>query len=272
MSPSELISNFLTSLFSKIAFNKEKGWVLFLAKLSSLVFYSGVLIAVLNLLLFLSLSVRLKRFDSVIIMAVLIVLYPVLFHGWKNIVDLMEKGLVFRGRFALPDPLRVSVEAVLLVSSVATLVAGLFWGISGGNILPVAAGILGAFFFYQWFSAIVNPSTIGISFDNVSSGETPLVFPDWLILKFLMFYLFVVELSIVGMIVTPLVMVVDLIRAWSAKAPGVVYETALAHQGMWIGSLVIPVMGYFVVQGWIFGWDLLRKIWIKAKEDVDEAS
>lgn len=270
MNPSESMANFLNHLFLKVAFKKEKGWITFIEKVSPFVFYSGILTTILNVFLFLSLAVRLKRFDAVIIMVVLVVLYPVLFYGWKNIVDLMERDLVFKRRFALPDPLRTSAEAVLLGLSLATLVAGLFWGISTSNILMVVLGIIGAFFLYQWFSAMVNPSTIGISFSNTSLKDTPLVFPDWLILKFLMFYLFVVELSIIGMVITPFVMAVDLIRAWSVKAPIVVYETALTHQGIWIGSLVVPVVGYFILQGWIFGWELLKRIWVRAKEDIDE--
>lgn len=268
MNLSELMANFLNQLFSRIALQKEKAWILFIAKMSPLVFYSGALMTIVNLFLFLSLAVRLKRFDAVIIMVVLVFLYPILFYGWKSVIELMEKD--FKRCFALPDSLRISVEAILLGLSLTTLIAGLFWGVSTGNILPVVAGILGAFFLYQWFSAMVYPTTVGISFENISSEKAPLVFPDWLILKFLMFYLFMVELSIVGMLIIPFVMAVDLIRTWSVKTPGMIYEAALIHQGIWIGSLVIPVMGYFMLQGWIFGWELLKRIWIRAKEDIDE--
>ncbi|MCX7822627.1 MAG: hypothetical protein N2260_04185 [Syntrophobacterales bacterium] len=274
MNPSldSTLSNFLESLFLKISFKKENLWISLVKKASPLVFHLGIAITVINLFLFLSLAIRLKSLDTMFVLAILVALYPVFFFSWRNILDLLEKELSYQKDFTLPDPLRKSIGAILLGLSFATLFGGLLWGISSGNVIVVVSGVLGAFLFYQWFSAMFYPSTIGISFRDASFDETPLVFLDWLILKLLVFYLFIVELSVIGMAVTPFVIIVDLIRAWSVKSPRVIYEMALIHQGIWVGSLMFPVIGYFMFQGWVFVWNLPKRIWIKSKEDINEKS
>jgi hypothetical protein len=119
------------------------------------------------------------------------------------------------------------------------------------------------------------PECIGISFEEPPPKSVPLIFIDWLILKFLVFFVFLVELSVAAMVIAPFVLAIDIIRAWSFKTPAVIYVTAIFHQGIWIGALVIPLVGYFCLQWWIFGWELLKRIWIKTfecrqKEVIDE--
>lgn len=265
-SVSEKVVEILQSVLPKIAVKKENIWLSSLNRASPLMFYLATAIAVINVFLFLSLAIRMSRFDPVIILVLFTVLYPLLFSTWKNLIAWLDTSSFFKRSFALPSALLNSISSLVLALCAASLVGGLVWGISTGSVVVVIVGFITSLFLYQLFSVLMSPECLGISFEEPSRNSVPLIFVDWLILKLLMLFLFMVEISIVAMAITPFVLAIDLIRAWSFKTPGLVYTAALFHQGLWIGALVIPLVGYFALLGWIFGWELLKRIWDKTFE------
>jgi hypothetical protein len=168
--------------------------------------------------------------------------------------------------------LRIAIGAVLFGLCLIAVLGGLVWSILIGNLLVFLIGIIAGFLFYQWSSVMIYPATIEIKFENTVVQNSVLIFPDWLILKVLVLYLFCVELSILAVFVTPFVFIVDIIRAWNVTLSNVpfLYATSLMHQGIWTGALVSPLVGYVLLQGWIFLWEVLKKVWSNRRDDKEE--
>jgi len=259
-------------LLSKLVVRKEKIWISWLERASPLVWYVGALLSFLNIILFLSFAVRLKRLDPVFALIILVGLYPLLYLVWKNTVDFIGKSQIFKKSLFIPDLLRIAIGAVLFGLCLIAVLGGLVWSILIGNLLVFLIGIIAGFLFYQWSSVMIYPATIEIKFENTVVQNSVLIFPDWLILKVLVLYLFCVELSILAVFVTPFVFIVDIIRAWNVTLSNVpfLYATSLMHQGIWTGALVSPLVGYVLLQGWIFLWEVLKKVWSNPRNDKEE--
>jgi len=259
-------------LLSKLVVRKEKIWISWLERASPLVWYVGALLSFLNIILFLSFAVRLKRLDPVFALIILVGLYPLLYLVWKNTVDFIGKSQIFKKSLFIPDLLRIAIGAVLFGLCLIAVLGGLVWSILIGNLLVFLIGIIAGFLFYQWSSVMIYPATIEIKFENTVVQNSVLIFPDWLILKVLVLYLFCVELSILAVFVTPFVFIVDIIRAWNVTLSNVpfLYATSLMHQGIWTGALVSPLVGYVLLQGWIFLWEVLKKVWSNRRDDKEE--
>ena len=259
-------------LLSKLVVRKEKIWISWLERASPLVWYVGALLSFLNIILFLSFAVRLKRLDPVFALIILVGLYPLLYLVWRNTVDFIGKSQIFKKSLFIPDLLRIAIGAVLFGLCLIAVLGGLVWSILIGNLLVFLVGIIAGFLFYQWSSVMVYPATIEIKFENTVVQNSVLIFPDWLILKVLVLYLFCVELSILAVFVTPFVFIVDIIRAWNVTLSNVpfLYATSLMHQGIWTGALVFPLVGYVLLQGWIFLWEVLKKVWSNRRDDKEE--
>jgi hypothetical protein len=258
-------------LLSKLVVRKEKIWISWLERASPLVWYVGALLSFLNIILFLSFAVRLKRLDPVFALIILVGLYPLLYLVWKNTVDFIGKSQIFKKSLFIPDLLRIAIGAVLFGLCLIAVLGGLVWSILIGNLLVFLVGIIAGFLFYQWSSVMIYPATIEIKFENTVVQNSVLIFPDWLILKVLVLYLFCVELSILAVFVTPFVFIVDIIRAWNVTLSNVpfLYATSLMHQGIWTGALVSPLVGYVLLQGWIFLWEVLKKVWSNRRDDKE---
>lgn len=258
-------------LLSKLVVRKEKIWISWLERASPLVWYVGALLSFLNIILFLSFAVRLKRLDPVFALIILVGLYPLLYLVWKNTVDFIGKSQIFKKSLFIPDLLRIAIGAVLFGLCLIAVLGGLVWSILIGNLLVFLIGIIAGFLFYQWSSVMIYPATIEIKFENTVVQNSVLIFPDWLILKVLVLYLFCVELSILAVFVTPFVFIVDIIRAWNVTLSNVpfLYATSLMHQGIWTGALVSPLVGYVLLQGWIFLWEVLKKVWSNPRNDKE---
>lgn len=259
-------------LLSKLVVRKEKIWISWLERASPLVWYVGALLSFLNIILFLSFAVRLKRLDPVFALIILVGLYPLLYLVWRNTVDFIGKSQIFKKSLFIPDLLRIAIGAVLFGLCLIAVLGGLVWSILIGNLLVFLIGIIAGFLFYQWSSVMIYPATIEIKFENTVVQNSVLIFPDWLILKVLVLYLFCVELSILAVFVTPFVFIVDIIRAWNVTLSNVpfLYATSLMHQGIWTGALVSPLVGYVLLQGWIFLWEVLKKVWSNPRNDKEE--
>jgi hypothetical protein len=259
-------------LLSKLVVRKEKIWISWLERASPLVWYVGALLSFLNIILFLSFAVRLKRLDPVFVLIILVGLYPLLYLAWRNTVDFIGKSQIFKKSLFIPDLLRIAIGAVLFGLCLIAVLGGLVWSILIGNLLVFLVGIIAGFLFYQWSSVMIYPATIEIKFENTVVQNSVLIFPDWLILKVLVLYLFCVELSILAVFVTPFVFIVDIIRAWNVTLSNVpfLYATSLMHQGIWTGALVFPLVGYVLLQGWIFLWEVLKKVWSNRRDDKEE--
>jgi len=259
-------------LLSKLVVRKEKIWISWLERASPLVWYVGALLSFLNIILFLSFAVRLKRLDPVFVLIILVGLYPLLYLAWRNTVDFIGKSQIFKKSLFIPDLLRIAIGAVLFGLCLIAVLGGLVWSILIGNILVLLGGIVAGLLFYQWSSVMIYPATIEIKFENTVVQNSVLIFPDWLILKVLVLYLFCVELSILAVFVTPFVFIVDIIRAWNVTLSNVpfLYATSLMHQGIWTGALVFPLVGYVLLQGWIFLWEVLKKVWSNRRDDKEE--
>jgi len=259
-------------LLSKLVVRKEKIWISWLERASPLVWYVGALLSFLNIILFLSFAVRLKRLDPVFALIILVGLYPLLYLAWRNTVDFIGKSQIFKKSLFIPDLLRIAIGAVLFGLCLIAVLGGLVWSILIGNLLVFLVGIIAGFLFYQWSSVMIYPATIEIKFENTVVQNSVLIFPDWLILKVLVLYLFCVELSILAVFVTPFVFIVDIIRAWNVTLSNVpfLYATSLMHQGIWTGALVFPLVGYVLLQGWIFLWEVLKKVWSNRRDDKEE--
>jgi hypothetical protein len=259
-------------LLSKLVVRKEKIWISWLERASPLVWYVGALLSFLNIILFLSFAVRLKRLDPVFALIILVGLYPLLYLAWRNTVDFIGKSQIFKKSLFIPDLLRIAIGAVLFGLCLIAVLGGLVWSILIGNLLVFLIGIIAGFLFYQWSSVMIYPATIEIKFENTVVQNSVLIFPDWLILKVLVLYLFCVELSILAVFVTPFVFIVDIIRAWNVTLSNVpfLYATSLMHQGIWTGALVSPLVGYVLLQGWIFLWEVLKKVWSNRRDDKEE--
>jgi hypothetical protein len=259
-------------LLSKLVVRKEKIWISWLERASPLVWYAGALLSFLNIILFLSFAVRLKRLDPVFALIILVGLYPLLYLAWRNTVDFIVKSQIFKKSLFIPDLLRIAIGAVLFGLCLIAVLGGLVWSILIGNLLVFLIGIIAGFLFYQWSSVMIYPATIEIKFENTVVQNSVLIFPDWLILKVLVLYLFCVELSILAVFVTPFVFIVDIIRAWNVTLSNVpfLYATSLMHQGIWTGALVSPLVGYVLLQGWIFLWEVLKKVWSNRRDDKEE--
>jgi len=259
-------------LLSKLVVRKEKIWISWLERASPLVWYVGALLSFLNIILFLSFAVRLKRLDPVFVLIILVGLYPLLYLAWRNTVDFIGKSQIFKKSLFIPDLLRIAIGAVLFGLCLIAVLGGLVWSILIGNLLVFLIGIIAGFLFYQWSSVMIYPATIEIKFENTVVQNSVLIFPDWLILKVLVLYLFCVELSILAVFVTPFVFIVDIIRAWNVTLSNVpfLYATSLMHQGIWTGALVFPLVGYVLLQGWIFLWEVLKKVWSNRRDDKEE--
>lgn len=259
-------------LLSKLVVRKEKIWISWLERASPLVWYVGALLSFLNIILFLSFAVRLKRLDPVFALIILVGLYPLLYLAWRNTVDFIGKSQIFKKSLFIPDLLRIAIGAVLFGLCLIAVLGGLVWSILIGNLLVFLIGIIAGFLFYQWSSVMIYPATIEIKFENTVVQNSVLIFPDWLILKVLVLYLFCVELSILAVFVTPFVFIVDIIRAWNVTLSNVpfLYATSLMHQGIWTGALVSPLVGYVLLQGWIFLWEVLKKVWSNPRNDKEE--
>jgi len=258
-------------LLSKLVVRKEKIWISWLERASPLVWYVGALLSFLNIILFLSFAVRLKRLDPVFALIILVGLYPLLYLAWRNTVDFIGKSQIFKKSLFIPDLLRIAIGAVLFGLCLIAVLGGLVWSILIGNLLVFLIGIIAGFLFYQWSSVMIYPATIEIKFENTVVQNSVLIFPDWLILKVLVLYLFCVELSILAVFVTPFVFIVDIIRAWNVTLSNVpfLYATSLMHQGIWTGALVSPLVGYVLLQGWIFLWEVLKKVWSNPRNDKE---
>jgi len=258
-------------LLSKLVVRKEKIWISWLERASPLVWYVGALLSFLNIILFLSFAVRLKRLDPVFALIILVGLYPLLYLVWKNTVDFIGKSQIFKKSLFIPDLLRIAIGAVLFGLCLIAVLGGLVWSILIGNLLVFLIGIIAGFLFYQWSSVMIYPATIEIKFENTVVQNSVLIFPDWLILKVLVLYLFCVELSILAVFVTPFVFIVDIIPAWNVTLSNVpfLYATSLMHQGIWTGALVSPLVGYVLLQGWIFLWEVLKKVWSNPRNDKE---
>jgi hypothetical protein len=258
-------------LLSKLVVRKEKIWISWLERASPLVWYVGALLSFLNIILFLSFAVRLKRLDPVFVLIILVGLYPLLYLAWRNTVDFIGKSQIFKKSLFIPDLLRIAIGAVLFGLCLIAVLGGLVWSILIGNLLVFLIGIIAGFLFYQWSSVMIYPATIEIKFENTVVQNSVLIFPDWLILKVLVLYLFCVELSILAVFVTPFVFIVDIIRAWNVTLSNVpfLYATSLMHQGIWTGALVFPLVGYVLLQGWIFLWEVLKKVWSNRRDDKE---
>jgi len=258
-------------LLSKLVVRKEKIWISWLERASPLVWYVGALLSFLNIILFLSFAVRLKRLDPVFALIILVGLYPLLYLVWRNTVDFIGKSQIFKKSLFIPDLLRIAIGAVLFGLCLIAVLGGLVWSILIGNLLVFLIGIIAGFLFYQWSSVMIYPATIEIKFENTVVQNSVLIFPDWLILKVLVLYLFCVELSILAVFVTPFVFIVDIIRAWNVTLSNVpfLYATSLMHQGIWTGALVSPLVGYVLLQGWIFLWEVLKKVWSNPRNDKE---
>lgn len=261
-------------ILSMLMVRKEKIWVSLLYRSSPLLFYAGILISFLNIILLLSFAVRLRRLDPVLVLFILVILYVLLFLTWKNSIDFIGKVQVFRKSLFMPDLLRTAIGSVIFGLCLVSLLGGLIWSILMGNPPVLLCGIIAAFLFYQWSSIMIYPENIEVEFKNVNVENQSLIFVDWLILKFLIFYLFCIELSIVAVCFTPLVLLVDLIRLWNATPSNVslLYTVSLTHQGIWVGALIFPLVGYILLQGWVFLWEVLKRVWSKnnEKEESDE--
>ena len=259
-------------LLSKLVVRKEKIWISWLERASPLVWYVGALLSFLNIILFLSFAVRLKRLDPVFALIILVGLYPLLYLAWRNTVDFIGKSQIFKKSLFIPDLLRIAIGAVLFGLCLIAVLGGLVWSILIGNLPVFLVGIIAGFLFYQWSSVMIYPATIEIKFENTVVQNSVLIFPDWLILKVLVLYLFCVELSILAVFVTPFVFIVDIIRAWNVTLSNVpfLYATSLMHQGIWTGALVFPLVGYVLLQGWIFLWEVLKKVWSNRRDDKEE--
>jgi len=255
-------SSKIDNLLSRFVVRKEKIWISWLERASPLVWYVGVLLSFINIVLFLSFAVRLKRLDPVFDLVILVVLYPLLYLAWKNTIDFIEKSQIFKKRLFIPDLLRIAIGAVLFGLCLISIVGGLVWSILIGNVLVLLSGIIAGFLFYQWSSIMIYPETAEIKFENTDVQNSALIFPDWIILKVLVLYLFWVELSILAVFVTPFVFIVDIIRAWNVSLSHLssLYTTSLMHQGIWTCALVSPLVGYVLLQGWIFLWEVLKKV------------
>ena len=83
-------------LLSKLVVRKEKIWISWLERASPLVWYAGALLSFLNIILFLSFAVRLKRLDPVFALIILVGLYPLLYLAWRNTVDFIGKSQIFK--------------------------------------------------------------------------------------------------------------------------------------------------------------------------------
>ncbi len=251
---------------------RENLYTSLLCRSVSLVGLAGVLTVVLNVIVFLTLAVRLRRFDPVLFIVVWGIAYLILFMAWEHIVRLLGERGVFRRSFSIPYFLRQAVAMVVFVLALLVFFGCLVSGVAQGQASLLGVGVVGAGFAYQFFSLLLHPEMLGMSYRKEDSSRAALVFPEWLLFKVYVGYFLLMEATVIVLIITPIVLMVDLVTIWSAPASHILslYATVSFHQGLWVCALLLPIVGYVMLQGWVFCWELLESVWRCVEQKVNK--
>ncbi len=263
-SASEKLSNGINNLLDKLTFKRKELYLDIYSKLITPCLIACSVIFVINIVLFLSLAIKLKRFEPLLIAVVVSFILPLLFFSWKNMVDFVVANRIFAISLFLPKVFCSVVGSLLLAIAILVLIASLVASVYMGSFLIMFASLVASLLLYQWFSVLIRPELLGFSFKE--KDYPVLIFPDWAIFKAFMLYCITLEISFLGLILTPFLLFYDLFQTWTLSASHLIsrfYSTVLLHQAVWALLLAFPVIGYLCLQAWVFTIEVFKGLWLK---------
>jgi len=259
-------ANFMFKLVNSLVPRKSRNrfYINWIFRITILLLFTMALDLLCNVMLFLSLAVRLKKFEPILILSALVLTIPILFLTWYKMVTYLKTfSGVFSRKFYIPTFLKEVIACIYLLLAIISAVGLLVLSVTHGSLIFLLAGLIITLFFFQLFSILLNQNLLGINFDELTDKVEVLVIPELGIFKSLIFLLLVLELAVIVILIIPFLLAYDLVSLWKVSPADAVhiYRAALWHNVILAGAFLSPTVGYISHQGIVFGWEVIEGLW-----------